>query len=64
MNPYCGVQKKLSNCADFTSNSAKKKKGGKVQFSRIIKMVILMGKIKFHSPFIHVYASTSVAKKQ
>lgn len=28
MNPYCGVQKKLSNCADFTSNSAKKK-GGK-----------------------------------
>lgn len=29
MNPYCGVQKKLSNCADFTSNSAKKKKGGK-----------------------------------
>lgn len=64
MNPYCGVQKKLSNCADFTSNSAKKKKkGGKVQFSRIIK-ILLMGKIKFHSPFIHVYASTSVAKKQ
>lgn len=28
MNPYCGVQKKLSNCADFTSNSAKKKKKG------------------------------------
>lgn len=63
MNPYCGVQKKLSNCADFTSNSAKKKKGGKVQFSRIIK-ILLMGKIKFHSPFIHVYASRSVAKKQ
>lgn len=62
MNPYCGVQKKLSNCADFTSNSAKIK-GGKVQFSRIIK-ILLMGKIKFHSPFIHVYASTSVAKKQ
>lgn len=63
MNPYCGVQKKLSNCADFTSNSAKKKKGGKVQFSRIIK-ILLMGKIKFHSPFIHVYAWHSVAKKQ
>lgn len=39
------------------------KKGEKVQLYRIIK-ILLMGKIKFHSPFIHVYASTSVAKKQ
>lgn len=37
MNPYCGVQKKLSNCADFTSNSAKKKRGEKCNFPGLSK---------------------------